>query len=104
MQARPPRARYVAYFSCAGMPNRMPTAARTRAMPIQLMMLKMRFISRATVPCRPTSRSEQTKWDPPQVVDDVGRVDHALREVIEVLDDRQIRRHVREPARRKASE
>src|SRR5665213_2012969 len=39
-------------------------------------------------------RQEQTKRNEAQVVDHVRGVDHALPEVVEVVDDRQIRREL----------
>src|SRR4029077_681099 len=78
----------------------------TSAVPSQPTRLKMRFTISAPPPFAVDRlrRQKQSKCDEAQVVDEVRRIDHALREVVEVADDRQIRRELVDGRPRKTAD
>src|SRR5215831_17062623 len=89
----------------------MPTATNTSPVPIQPIQLSIRFsmsnLKWLAAPAFAVDRlrsKKQAERDEAQVIDDVRRVDDALREVVEVLDDRQIRRDLLDRRSREAAD
>src|SRR5262245_20508415 len=105
--ARPIHTRYGTYCSLAGYPKRMAAPRKTRPAPSQPMTLSARSSIGLPAPAlavdRP-GRQEQTEADEAEVVDEVRGVEHALREVVVVIDDREVLRDAVDRRRRKAAD
>src|SRR5918993_5708395 len=94
---RPASARRCQSCCCSGRMKRMATAATTSAVPIQPRTLTKRVMVlrlRTGLPAPPigidrSGGEEEPERDHAQVVDDMLGVDHALREILEVLEHRQ---------------
>src|SRR5581483_11501568 len=84
---------YIAYRSHSGLPMRIATAATTSSVPIQPTMLRMFFTIALSLPPLGVDRSsgqEQAERDDTQVIDQVFRIEDPLREVVEVIRDREV--------------
>src|SRR5437764_13216803 len=77
----------------------------TRPKPIQPTMSRIR-LSISTAPpfgVDRLGRQEQTERDETEVINEVRRIEHALVEVVEVVDDRQVLRQIVDRRSRKAA-